>query len=33
MTYVLDCKVKAIFLNESKKEINLAIEILLDLEK
>lgn len=33
MTYVLDYNVKAMFLNKCKKEINLAIEILLDLKK
>lgn len=32
MTYVLDCNIKAIFLNKCKKGIDLVIEILLDIK-
>lgn len=32
-TYVLDYKVKAMFLNKCNKGINLAIEILLDIKR
>ena len=31
--YVLDCKVKAMFLNKCNKGINLAIQILLDIKR
>lgn len=33
MTYVLDCNIKATFLNKCKKGINLVLEILLDIKK
>ena len=31
--YVLECKVKAMFLNKCNKGINLAIQILLDIKR
>lgn len=31
--YVLDCKVKTMFLNQCNKGINLAIQILLDIKR
>lgn len=31
--YVLDCKVKTMFLNKCNKGINLAIQILLDIKR